>query len=59
MVFGVKATQEALNSNISGEIKKIIEAAPVYAEGRGFRIEVKGDQIISDIKTLIDIKLSN
>jgi hypothetical protein len=56
-VFGEKATKDALNSNIASEIKTIIESARVYAEGRGFRIEVRETAIIEDIKTLIDIKL--
>lgn len=59
LVYGEKATQQALQSNISMEIKDIIMAAPVYAEGRGFRIEVSDKEIIEDIKTLIGIKLAN
>jgi hypothetical protein len=56
-VFGKKAYQKILNSQISSEIKKDIELARVYAEGRGIRIEIKDDIKINDIKTLIDIKL--
>jgi len=56
-VFGEKATKDAFNSNITSEIKTIIESARVYAEGRGFKIEVRDAAIIEDIKTLIDIKL--
>jgi len=56
-VFGAKATTEALASDISDDIKTIIESAKVYAEGRGFRIEVRNESIIADIKELIDIKL--
>jgi hypothetical protein len=56
-VFGEKATKDALDSNIASGIKTTIESARVYAEGRGFRIEVRNDAIINDIKTLIDIKL--
>lgn len=59
LVFGEKATRQALVSSISSFIKKEIEAAPVYAEGRGFRIEVVNEQILPDIKKLIDIKLMN
>jgi len=57
-VFGEKATIDALGSNISPEIKSIIETAKVYAEGRGFRIEVITEDIVGDIKKLIDIKLA-
>jgi hypothetical protein len=56
-VFGEKATQAALSSKLSKEIKTTIESARVYAEGRGFRIEVKSKDIVEDIKKLIDIKL--
>ena len=58
-VFGEKATVEALGSDITREIKDIIESARVYAEGRGFRIEVRNREIIEDIKKLIDIKISH
>ena len=56
-VFGEKASKEALDSSIAPEIKTIIESARVYAEGRGFRIEVRTESIVEDIKSLIDIKL--
>jgi hypothetical protein len=56
-VFGEKATAEALKSEISLDIKANIETAKVYAEGRDFRIEVRNENIVKDIKTLIDIKL--
>lgn len=59
LVFGEKATNQALGSLISPSIKKEIEAAPVYAEGRGFRVEVANERILPDIKKLIDIKLMN
>ena len=59
MVLGEKATKEVLGSNISQDVKKIIEEAPVYAEGRGFRIEVKYMDYLNDIENLILIKISN
>jgi hypothetical protein len=58
-VFGEKATADSLESDISREIKEIIKSARVYAEGRGFRIELRNLNYIEDIKKLIDIKLSN
>jgi len=58
-VFGEKAAKQALESGISDEIKKIISSAKVYAEGRGFRIEVRKSKCLSDIKKLVKIKLSN
>ncbi len=58
-VFGEKATTEALESNISPGIKNIISSAMVYAEGRGFRIEIRTGEETEDIKKLVDIKLSH
>jgi hypothetical protein len=59
LVYGEKATRASLDSTISKEIKTIIENAKVYGEGRGFRIDVTGKDILEDIKKLIKIKLSN
>ncbi len=44
-------------SDISKENKTELEQATKYAEGRGIRIEVKDDSLISDIEKLVDIKL--
>ena len=57
-VFGEKATADALKSEICQEIKEIIQSAKVYAEGRGFRIEVRDKVLLNDIKKLVNIKLS-
>jgi hypothetical protein len=58
-VFGQKATDIILQSNLSDEIKLNLKSARVYAEGRGIRIEIKSKTILKDIKKLIDIKLLN
>lgn len=58
-VFGAKATEEAMLSKISKEIKDLISSAKVYAEGRGFRIDVSKKKTVKDIKKLVDIKLLN
>ncbi len=58
-VFGEKAANDALGSNISDSIKNEISSARVYAEGRGFRIEVKDGSLFEDIKKLIEIKLAH
>jgi hypothetical protein len=55
-VFGEKATQAAIASNVSEEIKNTITAAKVYAEGCGFRIEVKNKKTAKDVEKLLDIK---
>ena len=59
LVFGQKAFDEIMKSSISDPIKKELEAARVYAEGRGIRIEVKDVSVINDIKALIDIKIAH
>ena len=58
-VFGQKAVDAILTTGISDQIKTDLVAARVYAEGRGIRIDVKGINVIDDIKQLIEIKLSN
>ncbi len=58
-VFGNKATQQIIGSDISKEIKSELENAQVYAEGRGIRIDVKDNIILDDIMKLIEIKLAN
>jgi hypothetical protein len=56
-VFGEKATADALGSDIAKSLKAEIESAKVYAEGRGFRIEVRNAEIFEDIKKLINFKI--
>lgn len=58
-VFGQKATDEILKSEIDENIKNEIKAAKVYAEGRGVRIEIRNDSGFDDLKKLITIKISN
>ena len=58
-VFGQKATDLIMESDISLEIKNELIKARKYAEGRGIRIEVKNALNITDIKKLIEIKLAN
>jgi len=59
IVFGEKATQEVLGSDISEDIKTILREARVYAEGRGIRFEIKSPKMVSDVKKLVLIKLKN
>ncbi|HLP63779.1 DUF3788 domain-containing protein [Flavobacterium sp.] len=59
MVFGQKATDVVLESSISETIKSELKAAKVYAEGRGIRIDIHNDDLLEDIKKLIQIKLSS
>lgn len=56
-VFGQKATDEIMKSEIRDKIKKELSSARVYAEGRGIGIPVMEESVLTDIKSLIDIKL--
>ena len=57
-VFGQKATDAIMRTDISELIKNELDAAQVYAEGRGIRIDVKDNSVMDDIKKLVEIKLS-
>lgn len=58
-VFGEKATQAVMQSNVTDQIKTELSGARPYAEGRGIRIDVVNKAIIEDIKQLIDIKIAH
>ena len=58
-IFGDKAVKEIEKSDISDKMKNDVISAKKYAEGRGLSIEVKNRKCISDIKTLINIKINN
>lgn len=58
-VFGQKATDAVLKSDIADSIKNELIAAKPYAEGRGIRIAVTHESQINDIKQLISTKISN
>ncbi len=59
LVFGQKAVDTIMKSQINDTIKTEIESAKAYAEGRSIGIDIKDDTILNDIKELIDIKLAN
>jgi len=56
-VFGQKAYDEIMQSNISEAIKTDLSQAKKYAEGRGVKIDIRDNRLIPDIEKLIDIKL--
>ena len=58
-VFGQKATDRILEGKFDEEIKAELQAAKVYAEGRGLRIDVRDKAKISDIFGLINVKISS
>lgn len=59
LVFGQKATDRIMESNISKTIKTELMNARVYVEGRGISIAMSDDTILDDIKTLVRIKNEN
>ena len=58
-VFGQKAYDKIMESDIDTSIKEELQNAKKYAEGRGIRIDIKNADMLSDIKQLIQIKLDN
>lgn len=58
-VFGQKATESILDSDISADIKQELKNAKAYAEGRGIRIDVKDATLVEDVKKLISIKIEH
>ena len=59
MVYGKPGIEDALSSDISEQIKGLILSAKSYAEGTGFRVDIKDSSLVDDIKTLINIKLAH
>jgi len=59
MIFGQKATDAIMDSQVAETLKSELASARVYAEGRGIRIDVLNETILNDLKTLIDIKISH
>ncbi len=59
MVFGQKATDQILNSEISIQIKEELMNSGVYAEGRVIRLEIHSGVVLTDIKKLVEIKIAN
>ena len=58
-VFGGKAILAAEASGLPSSIIETIHKAPKYAEGTGFRVEVRKKADVENIKELIDIKIAN
>lgn len=59
MIYGEKAVAEISKSDLPKEIIDKIKKAKKYAEGRGFRIEVKSRKNIENLKSLVRIKILN
>ena len=59
MVFGQKATDQILNSDISSNVKEELMNSKVYMEGRVVRLAINDRSLINDIKKLVEIKIAN
>ena len=59
MVFGQKATDQILSSEISAEIKEELLNSKIYPEGRVIRMEIHDDTLLKDLKKLVEIKIAN
>ncbi len=57
-VFGGKATEAARQAKLPKAVMKAIDEAPVYAEGRGFRLDVRTERDIGVMKILAGIKMA-
>ena len=58
-VFGQKAYEAILASNLPDKIKESLRQARVYMEGRGIRLDVRADDQLEDIIKLISYKTNN
>jgi len=58
-VYGGKATEAARAAKLPQAVMKAIDEAPVYAEGRGFRLEVRSERDLSVMNRLAAIKMAN
>ena len=57
-VFGDKAVDSILESNVSDETKQSLNEARKYAEGRGISFDIFDSKHLDDIKKLIRIKVA-
>jgi hypothetical protein len=57
-VFGAKATEAARAARLPKTVLKTIDDAPVYAEGRGFRLEVRTARDVETMTTLAAAKMA-
>ncbi len=53
------ALETALSSDLEDSVKQAIRDAPVYAEGRGVRIDVRTKMDAAIVKKLADIKMTS
>jgi len=56
-VFGDKAVEVILQGNFPEEVKQDLRAARKYAEGRGIRIAVQGEDEVKVVTGLVEVKM--
>jgi len=56
-VFGQKATDAILESDVSDAIKTELAQARKYAEGRGINFDVRSEVVLGDVERLVAFKL--
>jgi len=54
--MGVKVSKMVLDSDVSDNTKDLIKQAKIYAEGTGVIIEVRNEEDLEDIKTILNIR---
>ena len=59
MVFGGKAVAAAQTYPLPESIMALIDEAPRYAEGRGFRVEIRLKKDLESVRALATIKMAN
>jgi hypothetical protein len=58
-VFGDKGVEAVQDSKLPQSIKDELRNSKKYPEGRCIRLEVRSKADVANVKTLVDIKLSN
>ena len=59
LIFGQKATDAIMDSQVNSSIKSELASAKVYVEGRGIKLDILNETLLDDLKTLIEIKISH
>jgi len=58
-VLGEKAVRAARASDLPAAVLEVIDRAPKYAEGRGFRLEVRTKSDVESVKKLAAVKMGD
>jgi hypothetical protein len=58
-VFGTKATAVVLSSDVPEAVKRVLNEARAYAEGRGIRLETRTDEDAAVMHKLAAIKMAH